>query len=68
MDNPEETAHAFIIRIWLEEREGHGRHAIWRGHIIHVPSNERALLSRLDEIGAFITPYLRQLGVEEPAD
>jgi hypothetical protein len=54
---------SFIVKIWLEETVEEAGRATWRGHITHVPSNERRYLQDLDEIEAFITPYLKKMGV-----
>jgi hypothetical protein len=52
---------SFVVRLWLEEAP-HGHGASWRGHITHVGTNERRHIRRLDDIGAFIAPYLEQIG------
>lgn len=54
---------SFIVKIWLEETAEEAGRATWRGHITHVPSNERRYLKNLDEIESFITPYLKKMGV-----
>ena len=54
---------SFIVKIWLEETAEEAGRATWRGHITHVPSNERRYLQNLDEIEAFISPYLKKMGV-----
>lgn len=63
MDFIEATTHPFIVRIWLEEPVEESSRASWRGHITHVPSGERHYLESLDEIIAFIAPYLEDMGV-----
>lgn len=60
----EPDAHAFVVRIWLEETREEAGKAIWRGHVTHVLSGERRYLKDLDDILAFIVPYLDQMGVE----
>jgi hypothetical protein len=64
MDLYESTTHPFIVKIWLEELAQEAGHATWRGHITHVPSGKRRYIQDLGDIIAFITPYLRQMGVE----
>ena len=59
----EVNTHSFIVKIWLEETAEEAGQAIWRGHITHVPSGERQYLTGLDEVVAFIAPYLEQMGV-----
>jgi hypothetical protein len=63
MDSFEATTHPFIVKIWLEETAEEAGQATWRGHITHVPSGERRYLKSLDEIAAFVAPYLEEMGV-----
>ena len=62
MDLHEFTTHSFIVKFWLEEMVEGADQATWRGHITHVPSGERRYFSRLDEIPAFVAPYLEDMG------
>lgn len=55
--------HSFVVRIWIEETAEEAGHAQWRGHITHVPDGTRTYLRSLDDIPAFIGPYLFALGV-----
>lgn len=64
MDEIESIAQLFVVRIWVEERAEEGSRGIWRGHITHMPGGERRYLKNLDEIGDFISPYLRAHGHE----
>ncbi len=64
MDLPESDTHSFIIKIWLEETAEEAGWAIWRGHITHVPDGKRRYLKEIDEITAFIAPYLQEMGVK----
>ncbi|MBK8985297.1 MAG: hypothetical protein IPM39_04325 [Chloroflexi bacterium] len=65
---PETTTHSFIVRIWLEETLEEmleaSHKALWRGHITHVPSQKRRYFEDLNDIIAFIAPYLEVLGVQ----
>ena len=64
MEQTETTTHSFIIRIWLEETALEAGKARWRGHITHIPSNERSYLNNhLEGIATFIVPYLEAMGV-----
>lgn len=54
--------HSFIIKMWLEEVSEESSRATWRGHITHVPSGARRYLQDLNEIIAFIMPYLETDG------
>lgn len=58
----ESSIYSFIVKIWLEESAEGTEQAAWRGHITHVPSGERRYLRDLDEIAAFIVPYLKEMG------
>ena len=62
-DLPESNTHSFIVKIWLEETLEEDGRATWRGHITHVPSGERRYFKQLDDLLAFIVPYLRKMGV-----
>jgi hypothetical protein len=56
--------HSFITKIWLEESADEARRAVWRGTITHVPSGTRRYLCHLDDIAAFVVPYLERMGVK----
>lgn len=58
MHYAETPIHSFVLKIWLEEAEQEVDHAVWRGHITHVPSGHRRYFKHLNEIVSFITPYL----------
>jgi hypothetical protein len=62
MDRFEQNSHSFIIRIWLEESVDETGQALWRGHITHVLNERRQYIQNLDEIIAFIKPYLKPMG------
>ncbi len=64
MDQSESDTHSFIVRIWLEEPAAAGEPAVWRGHVTHVPGGERRYIQDLNEIAAFIVPYLASMGVD----
>jgi hypothetical protein len=64
MDLIEFNTHSFIVKIWLEETAEEAGQARWRGHITHVPSGERRYVQDLDDIAAFIAPYLEKMGVK----
>ncbi len=56
--------HSFIVKVWLEETAEEAGRAVWRGHVTHVPSGERRYVRRVDDIAAFILPYLESMGVQ----
>jgi len=64
MDLFESHTHSFIVKIWLEETAEEAGQAIWRGHITHVPGGQRRYVKDLDDISAFMAPYLQGIGVK----
>ncbi|MFQ5945564.1 MAG: hypothetical protein ACE5NC_04860 [Anaerolineae bacterium] len=60
----ESHIHSFIVKIWLEEPANGMGDAVWRGRITHVPSEESRSLQDVEEISAFVVPYLRNMGVK----
>lgn len=64
MDPPEELRHSFFVDIWIEETTAEAGRASWRGSITHIASRKRRHLKDLDDIAAFIRPYLQSMGVE----
>jgi len=60
----EQNTHTFIVRIWLEKSAEEAGRATWRGRVTHVPSGEERTVETLDQITAFVTHYLRTMGVE----
>jgi hypothetical protein len=63
MNVPEAAPQSFIVRVWLEETAEEAGRATWRGHITHVPGGEQRYVQDLDEVPAFIMPYLEQMGI-----
>lgn len=55
--------HTFIIRVWSESREIEGARPVFRWMIRHGQSGKTRYLEDVDEIQAFIAPYLEQMGV-----
>ncbi len=64
MDEIESAAQSFVVRVWVEERAGGTGRGVWRGHITHVPGDNRRYLKSLDEMGDYIAPYLEAMGVK----
>lgn len=62
MDLPESDVHSFIVKLWFERSADEAARAAWHGHITHVPGGERRYIKELDDIAAFIEPYLRAAG------
>jgi hypothetical protein len=46
----------FIVKIWSEAEGERGTQ--WRGHITHLPSTRRKYFQSLEEIPAFMKPYV----------
>jgi len=59
----EDNTTAYIVRIWLEQREVEGAPVAWRGSIEHVASGRIKYIADLDEIAGFIRPFLDGMGV-----
>lgn len=55
--------HSFIIRIWRENTTDSSDFGFLRGHITHVPSENRQYIQKLDDIATFIEPYLGKMGI-----
>ncbi|MDX1417170.1 MAG: hypothetical protein R3293_23390 [Candidatus Promineifilaceae bacterium] len=61
----EQNAHAFVIRIWLEEMSDEEVSGLWRGYIMHAYSGEKRYLQKVSQIVNFIKPYLAEWDVLE---
>jgi len=59
-----EKTHTFILRVWLEPREIDGAADEWRGLVRHVGSGRQRYLNNLNQIIAFIIPYLKKMGIK----
>jgi hypothetical protein len=53
----EEQTHVFIVKVW-KETDPPGS-AFWRGHITHIPSNNRVYIQHLADIDTFIKHYIQ---------
>jgi hypothetical protein len=58
MGMAESNVHSFIVKLWLEDEVQRKGASGWHGHITHVPSGERRYLKELQDIVAFIKPYV----------
>lgn len=54
MPNQEPRSHTFLIRIWIEEIPEQVGRLSWRGHITHLPDEERRYVQTFEEIARFI--------------
>ena len=55
--------HTFIVRLWFEPNDIDNTAPQWRGVIENVQNSNRRYLRELNEITAFIEPYLKKMGV-----
>ncbi len=60
----EDNTAAYIVRVWIEQREVEGAPVAWRGSIEHVGSGRVKYITDLDEITRFVRPFLEVMGVE----
>ncbi len=59
-------SHSFILRLWAEAREIEGAPPSWRGLIEHVQTGAHRYFRDLEDIPAFIRPYLEEGGSQSP--
>jgi len=57
-----ETAHAFIVRIWMETRELKDAEPIWRGVIEDVHDSKRVYCMNLDQVVAYLVSIIEAMG------
>lgn len=60
----EDKATAYIVRVWLEQRDVKDAPVEWRGSIENVASGKTKYLTDLDDIARFIRPSLEEMGVD----
>jgi hypothetical protein len=58
----EPEAHTFLVRVWMEEVPRGNGGLVWRGHITHLPDEERRYVQSFGEIRDVIDHYLRPEG------
>ena len=63
MASIQEKDQTFIVRLWIEPDGGDNTVSQWRGVIENVQNGNRRYLRDLDQITAFIAPYLERMGV-----
>jgi hypothetical protein len=63
LETYEANTRVFLVKIWVEERTDGKMKTKWRGHIVHIPSNERRYFSDLFDIILFVLPYLGKMGI-----
>lgn len=63
LESYETNTCVFVVKIWVEDSADGKIKTNWRGHIAHIPSNERRYFSDLFDIILFVLPYLRKMGI-----
>lgn len=63
---PEVNTHSFVIRVWLEEPANNTAQTKWRGHITHVPSNQRRYFDSLEDIKPIVKSFLESTDFDIP--
>ena len=66
MELPESSTHSFVIRVWLEETADEAKRPKWRGHITHVPGNQRRYFDDLEDIKQIVKSYLDKTDFDIP--
>jgi hypothetical protein len=64
LDSPESYAHAFFVRVWLEETAEEAGRASWRGSITHLPDGKPHYIHDLEAITSLVAHYLNEMGIE----
>jgi hypothetical protein len=63
MGDSDTESQSFIVKVWVEETDEARGPKTWRGHVTHVPSGERRYFQDFKKLIAFISTYLKQMGV-----
>ena len=63
MESSDQASHSFIVKVWRVDSPAEDHDAAWRGHITHVGSGDRRHFKDLEEIPAFLFPYLESMQV-----
>lgn len=58
MSLPEPQSHTFLIRIWIEGVPQEAGRLSWRGHVTHLPDEERCRVETFEEITRFMRGYV----------
>ena len=61
MSVDETPVHSFVIRVWSEETAPIAGQSVWRGHITHIPSNQRRHFDNLEDMKFFVKAYLENI-------
>ncbi|HVL99639.1 MAG TPA: hypothetical protein VM324_10150 [Egibacteraceae bacterium] len=58
MSVAEPASHTFLVRIWIEETVEEAAHLVWRGHITHLPDEQRSYVKTFEDIVRFIQRHV----------
>ena len=61
MKSNDEETQVFIVRLWRELREIEGARPVLRGTVEHVASGERRSIRNMDDVTAFVQPYIEAM-------
>jgi hypothetical protein len=61
MNSTDEETQVFIVRLWRERREIEGARPVLRGTVEHVASSERRSITNMDDVTAFVQPYIEAI-------
>lgn len=59
------TAQSFIIKIWYETDADSLEQPQWYGQITHVISGEQFVFENMEDMKAFMAPYVQAVDIEE---
>ena len=63
MKSVKEITYAFIVRIWIEPREGKDAESIWRGVIEPVEGDDQVYFDDFDKMNTYFAKYLEKIGI-----
>ncbi len=64
MEPLESRTHSFILKLWSEEGAAGENGKAWRGYITHIPDDARCYVKSIDEVVAYLVPYLESMGAK----
>lgn len=67
MQREEPAGHTFLLRIWIEETRDERGRVTWRGHITHLPDEQRRPVETFGQINHFIYQHLSEQVGADPA-
>ena len=55
----EESTHAFVLKLWVDDTNDLASKHKWQGYITHVTSQNKIYVKNFKEIEDFIRPFLK---------